>query len=141
MKASAMFGLLAMLSSQALAQYFEGTYAVASAGTQLYLADASGSIIFQEGDPQAWFFVEADIDQYAIVNNGTNQYINCGSEEGAICSASDTAQLFLISNISDDIYTFQDPGSKLLLHRTSDNQLDLSPPTPTNDESFELTKI
>ncbi|KAE8133811.1 hypothetical protein BDV38DRAFT_286433 [Aspergillus pseudotamarii] len=141
MKVSAMLSLLAMHSCQALAQYLEGTYAVASAGTELYLADASGTITFKEGDPQAWFFIEADIDQYAIVNNGTNQYINCGSEEGAICSTSATAQLFLINNISGDIYTFQDPGSELLLHRNSNNQLDLSPPTPTNDESFQLTQI
>ncbi|KAE8419023.1 hypothetical protein BDV36DRAFT_294672 [Aspergillus pseudocaelatus] len=141
MKTSAMLSLLAMLSCQALAQYLEGTYAVASAGTELYLADVSSNITFKEGNPQAWFFIEADIDQYAIVNNGTNQYINCGSAEGAICSASETAQLFLINNISGNIYTFQDPASELLLHRNSANQLDLSLPTPTNDESFELTQI
>ncbi|KAE8310459.1 hypothetical protein BDV41DRAFT_590355 [Aspergillus transmontanensis] len=140
MKASTMLGFLGMLCSQALALELDGTYTVASAGTQLYLEDISGQIFFEEGDPQTWFFIEAETDRYAIVNGVTNQYINCGSTAGAVCKTSNVAQLFQIDNISDNIYTFLEPVSELLLHRTSDNQLDLSLPTPTNDESFELTQ-
>ncbi|KAE8343389.1 hypothetical protein BDV24DRAFT_129170 [Aspergillus arachidicola] len=141
MRASTMLGFLAMLCSQALALELDGTYTVASAGTALYLEDVSGQIIFEEADPQAWFFIEAETDRYAIVNNVTNNYISCGSTEGAICKTSGVAQLFQIDNISDNVYTFLEPESQLLLHRTADNQLDLSPPTPTNDESFELTQL
>ncbi|KAJ5690766.1 hypothetical protein N7462_005158 [Penicillium macrosclerotiorum] len=141
MKSSAIFGFLAMLCSQALSQEFDGTYTIASAGTSLYLADEAGEIILEDKDPQSWFFIEAETDKYAIVNNETNQYINCNTAENQLCISSEVAQLFQPDKISDGIYTFLDPESQLLLHRTSDNHLDLSRPSPTNDESFEVTQI
>ncbi|KAB8219463.1 hypothetical protein BDV33DRAFT_108372 [Aspergillus novoparasiticus] len=138
MKASTMFGLLEMLSSQAIALKLDGTYLVESRGTQLYLTAESGQVSFAQ-DPQAWFFIESETDRYAIVNNDTNQYINCGLTWGALCRTSDVAQLFQIDNISDNVYTFLASGSEWLLHCTEDNKLDLRF-TNDDDVKFALTQ-